>query len=85
MNASDRYVCEAKVDGLWRPVTLAEALSAYRDAPRRCPACHGPVAVTGRYSSTRRATIVHRREYSGCPLKPKLFAGVATLHPDALT
>ncbi|MDR7039173.1 hypothetical protein J2X36_003946 [Methylobacterium sp. BE186] len=84
MKTKSPSVCEVKADGAWKVATLAEAHSTYRMAPRRCPACHGPVNVYGAYTGDRRLTLGHRKRHSGCPLTPKLYSGTPTPHPNAL-
>ena len=35
MTLKSTYVCEAEVEGEWRPITLAQALGTYRLEPVR--------------------------------------------------
>jgi hypothetical protein len=72
------------VDGTWRPVSLVEARSFYTMASKRCPACHGQVIFAGSYIGAGRLNLQHRRSHTGCPLKPKTYAGVPSPHPQAL-
>ncbi|MGT2488589.1 hypothetical protein ACU4GA_27105 [Methylobacterium oryzae CBMB20] len=46
MATLDDQTCEAKIEGVWRPISVAEAKSAYVMAPKRCPSCHGVVVLS---------------------------------------
>jgi len=81
----DRQTCEVKVEGAWRPVSLAEARRLYTMAPKRCPACHGQVSLAGSYVGAGSLILQHRRAHGGCPLKSETYTGVPTPHPQALT
>lgn len=77
--------CEAKVEGVWRSVSLIEAKGVFANAPKRCRACHGAVYVLGSYGSNQRLQLSHRRSHSGCPLTPKTFSGTPSPHPNGLS
>lgn len=76
--------CEVNLDGVWRALGLQEAQLQHRDAIKRCPACHGRVAILGTYGIERRLSLSHRRSHSGCPLSPRQYRGVPTRHPEAV-
>jgi hypothetical protein len=84
MSTTPAVTCEAKVDGTWRPVSLAEARLLPSDVLKRCPMCHGRVTVAGVYSVQGHLTLSHRRSHDGCPLSPRHYRGVRTRHPDAI-
>ena len=84
MTTENAFVCEAKVDGCWRPISLPEALGTYRLATKRCLACHGTVNVHGGYGE-RKARTIHRKAHTGCPLMPQHYSGTPSPHPLALT
>ena len=77
--------CEAKIEGVWRSVSLGEAKSVYAKMPKRCPACHGLVTINGNYTAQGGLTLVHRKGHNGCPLLPARFNGTPSPHPQALT
>ncbi|WP_267422723.1 hypothetical protein [Methylobacterium sp. GC_Met_2] len=77
--------CEAKVDGTWRSISLEEAKGVYAMAPKRCPACHGAVMLTGTLTAGAPRNLVHRVAHTGCPRDPKRYSGTSSLHPRALT
>lgn len=77
--------CEVKVGETWRTATLTEAQGVYGYAPKRCPACHGPVYVLGSYGTRQQLRLTHRRSHSGCPLLPRSFSGTASTHLDAVS
>ena len=77
--------CEAKIDGEWHLVSLADAVSRYAIAIKRCPACHGRVSINGAYCGPGFSkTMTHRKAHSGCPLKPDTYSGTPSPHPQAL-
>lgn len=84
MPTAKQQMCEVKVDGTWRPATLAEARSLYTMAQKRCPACHGQVVSVGTYSGAGRLSLQHRRVHTGCPLRPETYTGTPSPHPQAL-
>ena len=75
---------EVKVEETWRPATLAEAHALYRMSPKRCPACHGQVMVSGTYTSANRFKLQHRQAHPGCPFATT-YTGTPSPHPQALT
>ena len=78
--------CEVKIEGAWRAVSLDEAAAHYAMAVKRCPACHGQVAINGSYSGPNvRRSLYLRKAHSGCPLRPGEYNGQPSLHPQALT
>lgn len=83
MMMPDPTPCEVKVGGRWLAVSLADAHGKYAMAVKRCPACYGPVTVTGNYTAVFSLTLMHRRTYVGCPLS-KTYCGTPSLHPLAL-
>ncbi|TXN78751.1 hypothetical protein FV234_22295 [Methylobacterium sp. WL8] len=83
MMMPDPTPCEVKVGGRWLAVSLADAHGKYTLAVKRCPACHGPVTVTGNYTAVFSLTLMHRRTYVGCPLS-KTYCGTPSIHPLAL-
>lgn len=85
MATHDDQTCEAKVEGVWRLISAAEAKSAYVMAPKRCPSCHGALVVTGSYAENGRRKFAHRRGHTGCPQDPKRYSGTPSLHPQAIT
>lgn len=86
MSEHDPQTCEAKIDGVWRTISLVEAKGVYAMLPKRCPACHGSVSINGVYSGpVGGLTMTHRKAHGGCPLLPNHFTGTAVLHPKALT
>jgi hypothetical protein len=85
MTRSDPQTCEAKIEGVWRSVSLVEAKGVYATIPKRCPACHGLVMINGNYTGQGRLMLVHRRGHDGCPLLPARFKGTPSLHPQALS
>jgi hypothetical protein len=84
MLTASEQTCEVKVDGAWRSVSIVEARSLYTTAPKRCPACHGQVIVSGSYIGAGRLNLQHRRSHTGCQLKHETYAGVPSPHPQAL-
>lgn len=77
--------CEAKIEGIWRSIGLAEAKGIYAKAMKRCPSCHGAVVLSGSYAESGRRRFTHRKAHTGCPLDPKRYSGTPSLHPKALT
>ena len=77
--------CEAQIAGKWQTVSLDEARGTFRDAPIRCPACHGAVYVAGHYTGGDKFFFAHRKRHSGCPLLSRGFSGMPSPHPDALS
>ncbi|MCJ2051688.1 hypothetical protein [Methylobacterium sp. J-070] len=84
MPAPDLQTCEAKIDGDWRPISLADAKGVYAMAPKRCPDCHGPVMLGGMLTAGGRRFLMHRIAHTGCPRDPKRYAGTPSPHPQAL-
>lgn len=85
MATLDDQICEAKINGDWRSISIAEAKSAYVMAPKRCPYCHGVVVLSGSYAENGRRRFAHRRGHTGCPLDPKRYSGTPSPHPQAIT
>jgi hypothetical protein len=83
MSALD--TCEVKIDGTWRLISAAEAKRVYVMEPKRCPSCHGAVALFGTYSENGRRRFSHRRVHTGCPQDPERYSGTPSPHPQALT
>ncbi|TXN41566.1 hypothetical protein FV232_04775 [Methylobacterium sp. WL30] len=77
--------CEAKIDGVWMPMSLLEARGKYRLAPKRCPICHGAGSIMGSYTALVKHRLTHRRMHTGCPLIPKAYCGTSSPHPNAAT
>ena len=84
MAKTDLNRCEVKVGGAWLVVSLIEAQGTYGTAEKRCPACHGRVAVSGSYTALGKRVIVHRRNHDGCPLIFRAYCGTPSLHPEAV-
>ena len=74
--------CEVKVDGQWLAVGLVEALGRFVAAEKRCPACHGRVAISSTFTAKERRFLIHHRKHAGCPLLPKIYCGTPSLHPN---
>lgn len=86
MTTQDAQICEVKIGGAWRAVSLDEAAAHHTLAIKRCPACHGRVAINGTYSGPNvLRRLYHRKSHSGCPLKPNAYSGQPSPHPQALT
>lgn len=86
MTKPKAQTCEVKTDGFWRAVSLDEAATHYTMAVKRCPACHGRVALNGTYSGPNvLRRLYHRKAHSGCPLKPETYSGTLSPHPQALS
>lgn len=86
MPSPDTQTCEVKIEGAWLAVSLDEAAAHYTMAVKRCPACHGRVAISGTYSGPNvQRRVYHRKAHSGCPLKPEAYSGTPSPHPQALT
>ncbi|TXM71723.1 hypothetical protein FV226_14520 [Methylobacterium sp. WL12] len=84
MTKPDANHCEVKVNGAWKHISLIEAQGIYAKAGKRCPACHGRVAVSGSYTALGKRVLVHRRNHDGCPLISKAYCGTLSLHPEAV-
>ncbi|MCJ2021773.1 hypothetical protein MKK84_30915 [Methylobacterium sp. E-065] len=84
MPSPDPQTCEAKIEDVWRSISMAEAKGVYAMAPKRCPACHGAVMLSGSYAEGSRQKFTHRKGHDGCPLLPARFKGTASPHPQAL-
>ncbi|MCJ2099294.1 hypothetical protein [Methylobacterium sp. E-046] len=85
MTKPKAQTCEAKIEGMWRPVSLDEAVDRYPLAVKRCPACHGRVSINGSYSGRGFGkSMTHRKAHSGCPLKSETYSGMPSPHPQAL-
>ena len=79
MRTPDPQTCEVKIDGAWLVASLAEAGGTYRSALKRCPACHGPVAINGNYAGKI-------RPHPGAPPQAfRLPAEARNLHGHAVT
>lgn len=85
MTRPDPQTCEAKIEGVWRSISVAEAKGIYAVAPKRCPSCHGAVVLSGSYAENGRRKFSHRRAHNGCRLDPKRYSGAPAVHPQALT
>jgi len=85
MTKSTAQTCEAKIDGVWRSISIAEAKSVYVMALKRCPSCHGAVVLSGSYADNGTRQFSHRRVHTGCPWDPKRYSGTPSRHPQALT
>jgi hypothetical protein len=85
MPRPDPQTCEVKIAGAWRAVSLDEAAAHHTMAVKRCPACHGRVAINGTYGPSVLRRLYHRKAHSGCPLKPDAYIGRPSPHPQALT
>ncbi|TXM97287.1 hypothetical protein FV242_31960 [Methylobacterium sp. WL64] len=85
MTTSDPGTCEAKIGGIWRSISLAEAKGVYAMAQKRCPSCHGAVVLSGSYAESGRRRLAHRKAHTGCPLDLKRYTGQPSPHPQALT
>ena len=77
--------CDGKIDGVWKPVSLVEAIEKYRLAPKRCPACHGAMLLMGTYTVPVKRRLTHRFTHTGCPLIPKAYCGTPSPHPNAVS
>ena len=84
MAKPDLNRCEVKIDGAWIVVSLIEAQGTHAKAEKRCPACHGRVAVAGSYTAVVKRTLTHRRVHDGCPLIPRAYSGTPSPHPEAV-
>lgn len=79
-----RYrTCEAKIAGVWRQISVAEAGSAPVMAPTRCPSCHGASVLSGSYAANGNRKFSHRRVHTGCPRDPKRYSGTPSPYPRA--
>ncbi|RYY13850.1 hypothetical protein FV232_26085 [Methylobacterium sp. WL30] len=76
--------CEVKVNGQWLVVSLAEASIRFVASEKRCPACHGRVAIPGTFTSRAKRKLDHRRNHAGCPLLAKIYCGTPSPHPNAV-
>lgn len=85
MATSPTPTCEVRTNDGWLSVDLKEARGRYAMAVKRCPACHGPLNVSGSYVATTRLSLAHRRAHDGCPLNAGGFNGEASWHPQALS
>ena len=85
MRARSSLTCEVEFGGQWQSISLAEGYLAFRNAPKRCLACHGPVYVAGTYTGTGKLALVHRKAHTGCPLMGRGYSGTPSPHPDALS
>ncbi|GJE51440.1 hypothetical protein GOFOIKOB_4499 [Methylobacterium tardum] len=86
MPSPDPQTCEVKIGGAWIAVSLDEAAALHIMAVKRCPACHGRVAVNGTYSGPKvLRRLYHRKAHNGCPLKADTYNGRLSPHPQALT
>lgn len=84
MTTSDETKCEIRSNGVWRPISLAEANARYPSAIKRCPVCHGRVSIHVKSTAQGGLWLQHRRAHDGCPLMPAWFTGEVALHPQAL-
>ncbi|GJD93150.1 hypothetical protein OCOJLMKI_0340 [Methylobacterium iners] len=84
MKANGSVVCEVKVEGTWRGVSLDEALTRHRMDRKRCSVCQGQVVIYGAYTLNRRPHVAHYRKHAGCSLDRDLYSGTLSLHPGAL-
>ncbi|MHC2106459.1 hypothetical protein [Methylobacterium sp. CM6246] len=84
MTTPDPQICEAKIEGAWRSINVAEAKGVYVMSPKRCPSCHGAVVLSGSYAEGGRRKFTHRKGHNGCPLLPARFNGMLSPHPQAL-
>ncbi|SDA14824.1 hypothetical protein SAMN02799622_01210 [Methylobacterium sp. UNC378MF] len=82
MTAHPAPLCEVKVDAVWRTFSLNEAQLHFRDAIKRCPACHGRVTILGTYGLQPRLALSHRRSHDGCPSNTRHYRGVQSRHPQ---
>ena len=86
MPRRDTQTCEVKIEGVWRAISLDEAAAHHTMSVKRCPACHGRVAINGTYSGPNvLRRLYHRRAHSGCPLKSETYSGTPSPHPQALS
>ncbi|QEE41317.1 hypothetical protein FV241_09820 [Methylobacterium sp. WL2] len=76
--------CEAKIDGAWRTLSLVEVHRRYRDASKRCPACHGRVRIYCHYLRAHRPIMRHDEPHNGCPLIAATYRGTLSPHPRAI-
>lgn len=84
MAIPDKATCEVRIDGAWRPVGFAEAHARYSSAIKRCPVCHGRVAIHVNSIVQSGLWLQHCRAHDGCSLMPVRFTGEVTPHPQAL-
>jgi hypothetical protein len=84
MPITDIQTCEAKIENVWRSISVAEAKGVYVMSPKRCPSCHGAVVLSGSYAESGRRRFTHRKAHTGCPLDPKRYSGTPLRHPQAL-
>jgi hypothetical protein len=85
MKANGFPVCEVKVDGAWRTVSLDDVLTRHRMDRKRCPACHGLIVVYGAYTPIARPKLAHYRRHDGCSLSLETYSGTPSPHPQALS
>ena len=86
MPSPNPQTCEVKIGGDWRAVSLDEAVTQHIMAVKRCPACHGRVAINGTFSGPNvRRSLYHRKAHSGCPHQARAYSGKPSPHPQALT
>ncbi len=79
----DDRTCEAKIAGVWRQISVAEAGSALVMAPTRCPSCPSASVLSGSYAANGNRKFSHRRVHTGCPRDPKRYSGTPSPYPRA--
>jgi hypothetical protein len=85
MTKPNPHICEVKVGSVWCAMSLDEAATHHVLAVKRCPACHGRVAINGTYNGPNvLRRLYHRKAHSGCPLKPETYSGTPSPHPQAM-
>ena len=84
MSPPDVPECEMKIDGAWRPVSLAQAHACYSSAIKRCPVYHGRVSIHVNSTAQGGLWLQHRHAHDGCPLMPARSTGETSPHLQAL-
>ena len=78
-------MCEVKTDDGWQIVSLSDARSHHTMARKRCPGCHGEIAILGTYTAPPKLSLSHRKSHNGCQYSmSRRYSGSPSMHPQAL-
>ncbi len=76
--------CNARIEGHWVPMDVAEALRRGTAVTLRCPECYGPVRAHKKGTTGQAAHLEHAQGHSGCSFSGAWDRRSHSRHPLAI-